>query len=60
MSDATLCSMRLQHRNWNRAHITELGETFRILPRLNGQYPDDTPASGELLREANRMRLLST
>lgn len=46
--------MRLQHRNWNSAHVTELDEPFRILPRLTGDYPTDIPSTGEVLREASR------
>lgn len=49
--------MRLQHRNWNRAHVTELDEPFRILPRFTGDYPTDVPTTGEVLRVASRMLL---
>jgi hypothetical protein len=47
-------SMRLQNRNWNRAHVTELDENFRLLPRLTGEYPTDIPTTGEVLKEASR------
>jgi len=50
---ATIEDMRLQHRNWNRAHVTELDEPFRLLPRLVGDYPTDIPTTGEVLREAS-------
>ncbi|KAA8912894.1 hypothetical protein FN846DRAFT_903252 [Sphaerosporella brunnea] len=41
------------HRNWNCAHVTELDENFRLLPRLSGDYPSDIPTTGEVLREAS-------
>ncbi|KAF8534093.1 hypothetical protein BDD12DRAFT_896999 [Trichophaea hybrida] len=50
---ATIEGMRLQHRNWNRAHVTELDEPFRLLPRFTGDYPTDIPTTGEVLREAS-------
>jgi len=50
---ATIEDMRLQHRNWNGAHVTELDEPFRILPRFTGDYPSDIPATGEDLRGAS-------
>ncbi|KAI5806982.1 hypothetical protein EDC01DRAFT_625886 [Geopyxis carbonaria] len=45
-------TQRLQSRNWNRANVTELDEQFRILPRSTGEYPNDVPSTGGVLRDS--------
>jgi len=46
---------RLELRNWNRRHVTELDEILQPLPRLDyGELPRDAPSTGRMVQRLDR------
>lgn len=46
---------RLELRNWNRTHVTELDEILQPLPRLDdGEIPRDAPSTGRMVQWLDR------
>ena len=46
---------RLELRNWNRTHVTELDECLRPLPRFDdGEVPRDAPSTGWMVQKLDR------
>lgn len=50
---------RLELRNWNRRHVTELDEILQPLPRLDyGELPRDAPSTGRMVQRLDRRSFL--
>ncbi|KAI9873909.1 MAG: hypothetical protein M1830_010413 [Pleopsidium flavum] len=49
---------RLELRNWNRTHVTELDETLKPLPRFDdGEVPSSAPTTGRMVQWLDHRRI---